>query len=721
MFSKWIYYRLLGRFFLPLLLIVAVVIGLLYHQEIETLDKLLEKEDISSVELATQVERNALATLGADALYLAGQPNMKSWIEYPSGLNKSAVIADFQWFQERFPVYDQVRFLNAQGMEEIRLDRVSGQSLVVPQAQLQNKSQRYYFKKIHSLSPGDIYVSPFDLNLERGRIEIPLKPVIRIGTPVFNQSGKFRGSILLNYLGTQILDELRQFSPGDGREIWLLNNKGFWLLGRGPEQEWGFMFPERQQHTMPIAYPQVWEKMQNNFEVGRASQNQDLFTFHRLDINSVTPGGESLKQNHWYVLIFTPKSYIEEKHADVKRNYLYMFALVFGLLLIVCSRLAQKELLRAESEQKVAEQEVQYRELLEGAPDSIVVADQSGVIRMVNVEAERVTGYSRADLVGQNVEILLPQRLRENHEEYRQSYLENPVVRSMGASKELFLLTKSGMEIPVEISLSPLVRGNERLVTSIIRDITQRKQQVAHIKELNRDLVMRSNALKAINLELESFSYSVSHDLRAPLRAVDGFSQTIIKEYADKLDDRGKDRLERIRKAAQNMAGLIDGLLDLSRISRTDMQREEVSLSKLASEVLSQLQEIDPGRKVTVSIQPEMNAQGDARLLKVLLTNLISNAWKFTGQVDDARIVLQSKELNGEQVFSVQDNGAGFNMDYAAKLFGAFQRLHDAEEFPGTGIGLATAKRVINKHGGRIWAESEPGKGAVFYFTLGEE
>jgi len=151
------------------------------------------------------------------------------------------------------------------------------------------------------------------------------------------------------------------------------------------------------------------------------------------------------------------------------------------------------------------------------------------------------------------------------------------------------------------------------------------------------------------------------------------------------------------------------------------MQREEVSLSKLASEVLSQLQEIDPGRKVTVSIQPEMNAQGDARLLKVLLTNLISNAWKFTGQVDDARIVLQSKELNGEQVFSVQDNGAGFNMDYAAKLFGAFQRLHDAEEFPGTGIGLATVKRVINKHGGRIWAESEPGKGAVFYFTLGEE
>ncbi|MHB8982760.1 sensor histidine kinase [Thiobacillus sp.] len=248
----------------------------------------------------------------------------------------------------------------------------------------------------------------------------------------------------------------------------------------------------------------------------------------------------------------------------------------------------------------------------------------------------------------------------------------------------------------------------------IIEDVTARK-------ETERQLERRTAELEAINRELEAFSYSVSHDLRAPLRAIDGFSRILLTDYAERLDETGRDRLGRIRRAAQHMGTLIDDLLKLSRVTRTELKREDVDLSALATDIANELRRLAPEREIAFSIAPALRANGDRGLLRIVLDNLLGNAWKFTGGRSDARIALEAENPGGETVYVVSDNGAGFDMAYANKLFGVFQRLHDATEFPGTGIGLATVQRIVHKHGGRIWAESEVGKGARFYFTLEAE
>jgi light-regulated signal transduction histidine kinase (bacteriophytochrome) len=258
---------------------------------------------------------------------------------------------------------------------------------------------------------------------------------------------------------------------------------------------------------------------------------------------------------------------------------------------------------------------------------------------------------------------------------------------------------------------------------ALANDVTARlrvEAQVRHLNEgLERRVVERTAQLEAANHELESFSYSVSHDLRAPLRSIDGFSQALMEDYHDRLDTQAQDYLRRIRGATQRMSELIDALLGLSRVTRAEVQREALDLSALAWTIAAELRRQDPGRAVEFVVTPQLSAAGDARLLRTVLENLLGNAWKFTAQRDQARIQFGARVLpDGTKAFFVHDNGAGFDMTYADKLFGAFQRLHSMSEFPGTGIGLATVQRIIRRHGGRAWAEGKVEEGATFYFTL---
>ncbi|BAY07032.1 GAF domain-containing protein [Calothrix sp. NIES-2098] len=257
------------------------------------------------------------------------------------------------------------------------------------------------------------------------------------------------------------------------------------------------------------------------------------------------------------------------------------------------------------------------------------------------------------------------------------------------------------------------------LLADVQAEVLERQQAEQAVISLNQGLQRAIIELQAVNKELEAFSYSVSHDLRAPLRSIDGFSQALLEDYEDQLDETGKNYLQRIRLATQRMGQLIDDLLNLSRLMRSEMHLETVDLSVLAREIAREAQERQPGRQVEFVIQPGLIAQGDSRLLQMMLTNLLDNAWKFTSKHAQAKIEFGAMSQDSDiPVYFIRDDGAGFDMAYANKLFGPFQRLHRIDEFPGTGIGLAIVQRIVHRHGGRVWAEGFVEQGATFYFTL---
>jgi len=273
------------------------------------------------------------------------------------------------------------------------------------------------------------------------------------------------------------------------------------------------------------------------------------------------------------------------------------------------------------------------------------------------------------------------------------------------------------------------LEGTQRAVLNILEDFEGEKANVElanvrlerEIKERKRaeEEIQRTNReLSATNKELEAFSYSVSHDLRTPLRSIDGFSQALLEDYADKLDATAQEHLQRVRRAAQRMAALIDDMLNLSRVTRCELHREKLDLSAMAKLIAAELQEAEPSRHVEFVIESGLTAVGDPQLLHAAMENLFRNSWKYTSGHPTARIEFGSSVEKEKHSFLVRDDGAGFDPRYADRLFGAFQRLHTAKEFPGTGIGLATVQRIIHRHGGEVWAEGAVEKGATFYFTL---
>ena len=369
-----------------------------------------------------------------------------------------------------------------------------------------------------------------------------------------------------------------------------------------------------------------------------------------------------------------------------------------------------REAERARDEEALREAQERFRSAFDNAPIGVAVVDLEGRFLQVNRSLCEILGYPEDFLLATTFqEITHPDDVEASMEQVRRAMSDE--VGSYSLEKRY--LAAGGRQVWVSLSVS-LVRdaeGEPLYFVDQIQDITERKLA-------ERELARRAEELAHANAELEQFSYSVSHDLWAPLRSIDGFSQILLEDYADRLDEEGRSYLGRVRAASQHMGHLMDDLLDLSRVSRGPLRAGRVDLSGLAKDIAEELRRSQPEREVEFVVADDLEADGDARLLAVALENLLGNAWKFTSKEPTVRIEFGSFSENGTRVYFVRDDGAGFDAAYADRLFGAFQRLHNDDEFEGTGIGLATVQRVIHRHGGRLWAEGEVGKGATFYFTL---
>ncbi len=679
--------------------------GQYWHDAGETQKNVLDREARRCEIYARFIEQDLQSAIN-NLKQLSDGDGLQAYLKSPSedALQHATHRA---WFYSHLNSdYDQIRYIDENGREIIRINH-NGE--VVPRDDLQNKADRPYFQKTNVLPAGQFFISTFDLNQENGRIEEPIKPMIRVATPVLDATNHRRGIYIINCLGENYITSLQQFSPQNKQRLRVLNDQGYWLKAAQPAQEWGFILPGRDKETLARTDPVLWAQVAQQAS-GQIPYHGGYFTWRHVNpANLSVDSGDVIHAEDNFIVIASEISPEEwsSYFASLRQTFVTL-SLVLLLMVLASAWFFQ-------SRRRVMLERDRFFDITR---DMLCTAGFDGYFKRLNPAWEHTLGYTREELLAK------PFLAFVHPDDREKTRLETEgIVRGKETMNfENRYLCKDGTYRWLSWSARALVK--EHLIFASARDLSERKRIEEQILTLNSQLKQRADDLEAANKELEAFTYSVSHDLRSPLRHIHGFVEMLQEAPSVQGDETSRRQMGIVAKAARQMGLLIDDLLAFSRTGRTEMHPIKIDMRELIDHAIHESESETRNRKIIWDIRPLPKVYGDVNLLRLVWTNLISNALKYTRPRSEAKIEIGTTAgtamngASGESVFYVRDNGVGFDMRYAAKLFGVFQRLHRAEEFEGTGIGLANVQRIIHRHGGRVWAESQLQAGSVFYFSL---
>ncbi|EPR41173.1 PAS/PAC sensor hybrid histidine kinase [Desulfovibrio sp. X2] len=720
--------------FVPIVLVAGGILFLTFRQDARHAEELYRQEEITRETYVARAVSLELGSLFRDLLSVVHRTALRRYLDHPGPAELRDLQTEYLVFAGDNPQFDQVRLLGLDGREIVRVNNVGGSPVLVPQDQLQQKVHRYYFTDAVKLSPGEAYVSPFDLNIEHGAIERPQKPMIRLAAPVADSKGDKAGVVILNYLGQRLLDRIHADRPhdrslhdarsGKGPTVMLLNRDGYWLHADDPDLEWGFMYPDRQNVTFGATYPEAWKTISAR-RLGQVETPAGLFTFSTVRLSPedhLDQAARSLTvpedvRREWKLVSFTPRAVLAGMEQAHRLSYLGVFVLVCLLSAVVAALRARHLHERGLADLALARSEARFRGIVESSRDLIWEMGRDAAITYASPRVADILGYSPGEVAGRTpFEFMPPEEAGKARCTFEAASAQGMPLFNW----ETVCLHRSGRQVVLESNNVAIVdlQGRHVGYRGIARDITERILAGRLIEEARQE-AEQANQAKS------DFLARMSHEIRTPMNAVLGMCHLALKT---RLSPKQHDYLTKIRRSGEALLGVINEILDFSKIEAGRLSIENVRFDLEA--VLGNMVDVnalaaeDKGIEFLLSVDADVPTDlcGDPLRLGQVLINLVGNAVKFTeqGEVLVSVLALERGEKHALLRFSVRDTGIGLTPEQITTLFDPFTQADGSttRRHGGTGLGLAICKRIVEMMGGGIEVQSEPGVGSEFSFVL---